>query len=89
MEFDPDTGRAADGTIGPTHRQHLLATESLKLQELIADAEREKAKAVTAGNAAEVNKLAESLRLSYRKLAEIQRQQREERRRKNRALGYE
>jgi hypothetical protein len=89
MQFDPDTGRAPDGTIGPTEREHLLATESLKLQELIADAETQKAKAVTAGNAAEVNKLAETVRASYRKLSEIQRQQREERQRKNRALGYE
>jgi hypothetical protein len=87
--FDPDTGRAPDGTIGPTRRASLLATECLALQEQIAEAEAAKGKAITAGNAAEVNKLAESLRASYRKLAEIQRQEREERKQQNRVLGYE
>jgi len=89
VEFDPETSIAPDGSIGPTQRQHELAVESLKLQEHLKTLEAEQASASKAKDREGVQRIAEVVRSGYHKLSEIQRQQREEQGRKNRALGYE
>jgi hypothetical protein len=89
VEFDANTGIAPDGTIGPTQRQHELAGEVLRLQEHLTALEAEQAGLSKAGDNEGVRRVAESILVGYRKLAEIQRQRREERTRKNPALGYE
>lgn len=90
VEFNPNTGIAPDGTIGPTQREHELAGEWLKLQEQIRTMEGELHTAHKDANAKDsVRPIQLNLRAAYNKLGEIERQEREEQKRKNRLNGWE